>query len=164
MLCSGLPKLLKFLKTAIDDMLVTRFGQRDPSTEPLFFLQLKHVLQVVRASTFIRKAEFYLGGCDVACLESLDVALQGSAAERIAEHELAIDFLPVAAEWRCCHVDDFGLWKTLNHLLPTLRGAVVSFVHDNHVEEIGGKLRQPLIDVRSELLNVGDDNVRLSGD
>src|SRR5882672_933016 len=164
MLGSTLSKFLKLCKAAIDKMLVAGFGKGDTSTEPVILLQFEDLLKVVSTSTFIGKTKFDFCGRDVARLQPLDVAFHGSAAERIPEYQLAIDFLSVAAERRCRHVDNFGFRKTVHDLFPTLGRAMVSLVDNNHVEKIIGKLRQPLIDIRRELLNISDDDVRLSSD
>ena len=61
-------------------------------------------------------------------------------------------------------MDDLGIRKTVDNLLPACGGAVVRLIDNDHVEEIVGKLRQPFVDVGGELLDVRDDNVRFGRD
>ena len=84
-----------------------------------------------------------------------------SRSERISEYQLTVDLLAVATERRRRHVDDFCVREMLDDVLPACGGAVVSFVDDDHVEEVVGELRKPLIDVGCELLYVRDDDMRL---
>ncbi len=48
--------------------------------------------------------------------------------------------------------------------MPARRRTVVRLVDDDEVEEVLGELRQPLVRGRAELLDVGQDDVRLLAD
>ena len=61
-------------------------------------------------------------------------------------------------------MNHLGCGKPLQYLFPAIGGAVVRFVDDDHVKEIIGKLHQPFLDGRGELLDIGDDDVAFCRD
>ena len=45
--------------------------------------------------------------------------------------------------WRCSQADEFGCIKVFQHFLPVAIDGTVTFINDNQVEEIGGKVIVP---------------------
>src|SRR5579863_6898781 len=78
-------------------------------------------------------------------VELLDVPVEHRSREGISIDDLPRHLLLVPAEGSGSQADDLRFWKPVEHLAPARRDVVMSFVDEDHREEVRRELRQPAV-------------------
>ena len=158
--CAGRPEVLKPLDAGIHDGPVALRREGHATAEPFLVPELKDLLKGV-PSGISSISEGDLLWRDIYGRDLLDVSPHHGGPERIGIDPLAGNLASIASEGRGGQAYNLGVGEPLENPFPTSGDVVMPLVHQDQVEEIIREGRKPAVSPAGQLLDVGDDDMRI---